>query len=60
MANQERDLRVKKLYHQIGNLCATYDTTRRDDEHVTAADLLARFDPELVPATPWTFDGVSI
>jgi len=34
LANQERDLRVKKLYHQLGNLCTTYDTTRRDDEHL--------------------------
>ncbi len=32
LANQERDLRIKKLYHQIGNLCTTYDTTHHDDE----------------------------
>ena len=31
LANQERDLRVKKLYHQLGSLCTTYDTTRHDD-----------------------------
>jgi hypothetical protein len=32
LANQERDLRMKKLYHQIGNLCTTYGTTHHDDE----------------------------
>jgi hypothetical protein len=39
LANQERDLRVKKLYHQIGNLCTTYDTTRRDDEHAAGVEV---------------------
>jgi hypothetical protein len=44
LANQERDLRVKKLYHQIGNLCATYDTTRHDDEHVANVEVPVNID----------------
>jgi hypothetical protein len=34
LANQERELRVQKLYHQIGNLNLTYDHTRADDLRV--------------------------
>jgi hypothetical protein len=44
LANQERDLRVKKLYHQLGNLCATYDTTRHDDEQVANVDVPVNID----------------
>ncbi len=36
LAKEERDLRVAKLYHQIGNLNLTYDHTRRDDERALA------------------------
>jgi hypothetical protein len=39
LANEERDLRVHKLYHQIGNLNLTYDNTRRDDERVANVDV---------------------
>jgi len=38
LANQERDLRVSKLYHQIGNLNLTYDQTRADDIRVANID----------------------
>jgi hypothetical protein len=44
LANEERDLRVKKLYHQIGNLCATYDTTRHDDERVANVEVPVNID----------------
>jgi hypothetical protein len=44
LANQERDLRVKKLYHQIGNLCATYDTTHHDDELVAGVEVPVNID----------------
>ena len=44
LANQERDLRVKKLYHQIGNLCSTYDTTRHDDEKATGVEVPVNID----------------
>ena len=44
LANQERDLRVKKLYHQLGNLCATYDTTRHDDERVVNVEVPVNID----------------
>jgi hypothetical protein len=44
LANQERDLRVKKLYHQLGNLCTTYDTTRRDDERVANVEVPVNID----------------
>ena len=44
LANQERDLRVKKLYHQLGNLCATYDTTRHDDERVANVEVPVNID----------------
>jgi len=36
LAKQERELRVEKLYHQIGNLNLTYGQTRRDDERALA------------------------
>ena len=36
LAKEERDLRVEKMYHQIGNLNLTYDHTRRDDERALA------------------------
>ena len=32
LAKQERDLRMKKLYGQLGNLATTYDYTRQRDE----------------------------
>ena len=44
LANQERDLRVKKLYHQIGNLCGTYDTTHHDDELVAGVEVPVNID----------------
>jgi hypothetical protein len=44
LANQERDLRVKKMYHQLGNLCATYDTTRHDDERVANVEVPVNID----------------
>jgi hypothetical protein len=44
LANQERDLRVKKLYHQLGNLCTTYDTTRHDDERVANVEVPVNID----------------
>jgi len=44
LANEERDLRVKKLYHQLGNLCATYDTTRRDDERAANVEVPVNID----------------
>jgi hypothetical protein len=44
LASEERDLRVKKLYHQIGNLCATYDTTRLDDEHAAGVEVPVNID----------------
>jgi len=44
LANQERDLRVKKLYHQIGNLCTTYDTTRHDDERAASVEVPINID----------------
>jgi hypothetical protein len=34
LANQERDLRMQKLYHQIGNLNVAYGHTRQEDERV--------------------------
>ena len=43
-ANEERDLPVKKLYHQLGNLCATYYTTRHDDERVANVEVPANID----------------
>jgi hypothetical protein len=39
LAKQERELRVAKLEHQIGNLNLTYDHTRRDDAHAVAVDV---------------------
>jgi hypothetical protein len=45
LAKQERDLRVEKLYHQIGNLNLTYDHTRRDDQRTLAvADVPVHID----------------
>jgi hypothetical protein len=44
LANQERDLRVKKLYHQLGNLCSAYDTTRHDDERVANVEAPVNID----------------
>ena len=44
LANQERDLRVKKMYHQIGNLCSTYDITRADDEQLTGVEVREKID----------------
>jgi hypothetical protein len=44
LANQERVLRVKKLYHQIGNLCTTYDTTRHDDERAASVEIPINID----------------
>jgi hypothetical protein len=44
LANEERDLRVKKLYHQLGNLCVTYDTTRHDDERVANVEVPVNID----------------
>jgi len=35
---------VKKLYHQIGNLCTTYDTTRRDDERTVGVEVPVNID----------------
>jgi hypothetical protein len=44
LANQERDLRVRKLYHQIGNLNLTYDNTRHDDERVANVEVPMHID----------------
>lgn len=44
LANQERDLRVQKLYHQIGNLNLTYENTRRDDERAAGVDVPVHID----------------
>jgi hypothetical protein len=44
LANEERDLRVKKLYHQLGNLCTTYDTTRHDDERAANVEVPVNVD----------------
>ncbi len=45
LARKERDLRMAKVYHQIGNLNLTYDKTRRDDERAVAvADVPAHID----------------
>ncbi len=45
LAKEERDLRMEKLYHQIGNLNLTYDHTRRDDERALAvADVPVHID----------------
>jgi hypothetical protein len=45
LAKEERNLRVEKLYHQIGNLDLTYDHTRRDDERaLTVADVPMHLD----------------
>jgi hypothetical protein len=44
LANQERELRVHKLYHQIGNLNQTYDNTRHDDERVANVDVPVHID----------------
>jgi hypothetical protein len=45
LAKEERDLRVEKLYHQIGNLNLTYDHTRRDDARALAvADVPVHID----------------
>jgi hypothetical protein len=45
LAKEERDLRVEKLYHQIGNLNLTYDHARRDDARALAvADVPVHLD----------------
>ena len=45
LAKEERNLRVEKLYHQIGNLNLTYDHARRDDARALAvADVPAHID----------------
>lgn len=44
LANQERDLRVQKLYHQIGNLNLTYENTRRDDERAAGVEVPVHID----------------
>ena len=44
LANQERELRVAKLYHQIGNLNLTYDNTRHDDERVANVEVPVHID----------------
>jgi hypothetical protein len=44
MAKEERDLRVQKLYHEIGNLNLTYDHTRRDDERAAGVEVPVHID----------------
>ena len=44
LAKQERELRVQKLYHEIGNLNRTYDHTRRDDERAAGVEVPAHID----------------
>ena len=44
LANQERELRLQKLYHQIGNLNSTYDNTRHDDERVANVEVPVHID----------------
>ena len=44
LAKQERDLRVQKLYHEIGNLNLTYDHTRRDDERAAGVEVPVHLD----------------
>lgn len=44
LASQERELRLQKLYHQIGNLNLTYDNTRRDDERAANVEVPVHID----------------
>jgi len=44
LAKQERELRVQKLYHEIGNLDLTYDHTRRDDERAAGVEVPVHID----------------
>lgn len=44
LAKQERELRVAKLDHQIGNLNLAYDHTRRDDAHAVVVDVRPHID----------------
>jgi hypothetical protein len=44
LARQERELRVQKLYHEIGNLSLTYDHTRQDDERAAGVEVPAQID----------------
>jgi hypothetical protein len=44
LAKQERELRVAKLDHQIGNLTRAYDHTRRDNAHAVAVDIPVHID----------------
>jgi hypothetical protein len=44
LANQERELRMEKLYRQIGNLNVTYEHSRRDDERSAGVDVPMHID----------------
>jgi hypothetical protein len=44
LVNQERELRLQKLYHQIGNLNSTYDNTRHDDERAANVEVPVHID----------------
>jgi len=44
LARQERELRVQKLYHEIGNLNLSYDHTRRDDERAAGVEVPVHID----------------
>jgi hypothetical protein len=44
LVNQERELRLQKLYHQIGNLSLTYDNTRHDDERAANVEVPVHID----------------
>jgi hypothetical protein len=44
LAKEERDLRVQKLYHEIGNLNLTYDRTRRNDERAAGVEVPVHVD----------------
>jgi hypothetical protein len=56
LAKEERDLRVEKLYHQLGNLNLTYDHARRDDARALAvADVPVHIDTGHVAKTLMDF-----
>ena|SRR5579859_6437657 len=44
LANQERDLRLQKLYHQIGNLNVAYGHSRQEDERVANVEVPVHID----------------
>lgn len=58
LANQERELRLQKMYHQIGNLNLTYDHTRADDlrvASVSASDAPVHIDTKRAAKTLMDF-----